>query len=258
MNNDISAIIVDDEPLLRIYLDRLLADLWPELTIVGSAGDGKKALEQIAEKQPSVVFLDIRMPGIDGIQVAKKLMEQGDPPLIVFTTAYDQYAVDAFEQEAVDYLLKPISETRLMKAITRLKSQLVNDNNPVQSGNESLQNLISRLQGDNINYLEWLKASRKDNIHIVPISDVVCFHAEDKYTTAITQEGEFVIRTPIKELVQQLDPQNFWQIHRSSIVNVSAIKHVNKDFSGKMQVHMNGVSRPLAVSRSFQSLFKQM
>lgn len=258
MLTNVTAIIVDDEPLLRIYLDKLLADSWPELTVVGTAADGKQALELVAEKQPDVMFLDIRMPGIDGIEVARRISKQEDSPLIIFTTAYDQYAVDAFEHEAVDYLLKPISEDRLQNAIEKVKKRLADKSQGTDSGAENFDKLLEKLGRNDAQYLEWLKASRKDNIHIIPIADVVCFHAEDKYTTAITNEGEFVIRTPIKELVQQLDPQNFWQVHRSSIVNVSSIKHVNKDMTGKMQVHLHQMARPVAVSRSFQNLFKQM
>ena len=258
MLNNITALIVDDEPLLRIYLDKLLGDNWPELEIIGSAGDGNKALELVEELNPSVMFLDIRMPGIDGIEVARRLSNQPNAPLIVFTTAYDQYAVEAFEHEAVDYLLKPISEDRLVRSIEKVKLRLQNKKSDPKPEQENLNKLIEKLSNPNGHYLEWLKASRKDNIHIIPIADVLCFHAEDKYTTAITHEGEFVIRTPIKDLAQQLDPQNFWQVHRSSIVNVSAIKHVNKDITGKMVVHLNNIKRPVAVSRSFQTLFKQM
>ena len=258
MLNNITALIVDDEPLLRIYLDKLLGDNWPELEIIGSAGDGNKALELVEELNPSVMFLDIRMPGIDGIEVARRLSNQRNAPLIVFTTAYDQYAVEAFEHEAVDYLLKPISEDRLVRSIEKVKLRLQSKKSDPKPEQENLNKLIEKLSNPNGQYLEWLKASRKDNIHIIPIADVLCFHAEDKYTTAITHEGEFVIRTPIKDLAQQLDPQNFWQVHRSSIVNVSAIKHVNKDITGKMVVHLNNIKRPVAVSRSFQTLFKQM
>ncbi|WP_233051805.1 LytR/AlgR family response regulator transcription factor [Motilimonas cestriensis] len=258
MHNNITALIVDDEPLLRIYLDKLLGDNWPELSIIGSAGDGNKALEMVEELNPDIIFLDIRMPGLDGIEVARRLSHQPNSPLIVFTTAYDQYAVEAFEHEAVDYLLKPISEDRLVRSIEKVKLRLQSKQSDPEPEKENLNKLIAKLSNPNGNYLEWLKASRKDNIHIIAIADVLCFHAEDKYTTAITHEGEFVIRTPIKDLAQQLDPQNFWQVHRSSIVNVSAIKHVNKDITGKMVVHLNNVKRPVAVSRSFQTLFKQM
>ncbi len=258
MQHEITALIVDDEPLLRIYLDKLLGDNWPELNIVGTAGDGNKALELTAELNPDIMFLDIRMPGIDGIEVARRLANQPNAPLIVFTTAYDQYAVEAFEHEAVDYLLKPIAEDRLIRALDKVKLRLQAKAADPEPEQQNLTKLIEKLSNPKGNYLEWLKASRKDNIHIIPITDVLCFHAEDKYTTAITHEGEFVIRTPIKDLVQQLDPQNFWQVHRSSIVNVSAIKHVNKDMTGKMVVHLNNVKRPVAVSRSFQTLFKQM
>jgi DNA-binding LytR/AlgR family response regulator len=265
-----TAIIADDEPLLRHHLNRSLAEVWPELDIVASAENGKEAWLKINEHQPDVVFLDIRMPELDGMALANKLKKMPTSPLIVFITAYDEYAVKAFEQSAVDYLLKPISESRLLTACNKLQHQL----SVQQSEQKHLLNaqsqpdiaaLIQQIQQLSVQsepqYLTWIKASAGDDIHLIAISDVVYFKAEDKYVSVFKQSPnnstqEYIIRTSLKELLAQLNPDLFWQIHRSTVVNVAAIEKVNKDLTGKMSVIIDGQKLP--VSRTAQGLFKGM
>ncbi|OLQ80502.1 DNA-binding response regulator [Photobacterium proteolyticum] len=258
----ITAVIADDEPLLRHHLNRSLSDAFPQLDIVASEADGKSALESIKQKRPDVVFLDIRMPGLDGISVAKALNGIDPIPLIIFITAYDEYAIQAFDEHAFDYLLKPITEKRLLKTCERIRSYLFSvrteqrrtDPNSV----EAIERLVARIQSPANSYLRWIKASKGDDICLVPVDDVNYLKAEDKYVSVYTRYGEYLIRTPLKELIKQLDPDLFWQIHRATIVRVDAIDRVKRDFTGKMYVHLSSDNVKLAVSRNAQGLFKQM
>lgn len=262
-----TAIIADDEALLRHHLNKTLAETWPELNIVASAENGREAWRQIEDHQPDVVFLDIRMPELDGIALAEKLQKMPQSPLVVFVTAYDEYAVKAFEQCAVDYLLKPLSEPRLIATCEKLKSRLseIQSAKEPPADNSDLSALMTQLQQLSTpavpEYLTWIKANAGDDLHLISISDVLYFKAEDKYVSVFKREAdqqcqEFIIRTSLKELLQQLDPNQFWQIHRSTVVNVAAIDKVKKDLAGRMNVVIAG--KKLPVSRASQGLFKGM
>jgi len=258
----LTAVIADDEPLLLHHLNKLLAEAWPQLDIVARASDGQTALEAILEHQPDVVFLDIRMPKLDGISLAGKLNKLNKVPYVVFTTAYDEYAVQAFDHNAVDYLLKPLTEERLFKACQKLKHRIeegqTNNTADVSALMQQLQQVQSGVKKE---HLTWIKAAKGEEIHLVACDDVCYFKAEDKYVSLFTQQpngelSEYLIRLSLKELLEQLDVEYFWQIHRSSIVNVRMIEKVKKDFTGKMYVQVKGVKLP--VSRACQALFKGM
>lgn len=263
MNERATAVIADDEPLLLHHLNKALAEVWPELEIVCQARNGQQAWEAACQYQPDVMFLDIRMPELDGMGVARKVLQLGSPPLVVFTTAYSDYAVGAFEHDVVDYVLKPVSEARLEKTCDKLRSQLrMRRSADVPAGVNTLLDELSRLSAPNpCQYLKWVKAAKGEDIHLLAVGDIRYFKAEDKYVSVFVGKAggpveEYVIRTPLKELLEQIDPQQFWQIHRSTLVNVEAIEKVSKDFTGRMSVRVNGTKLP--VSRRAQSLFKGM
>ncbi|MEZ8150012.1 LytR/AlgR family response regulator transcription factor [Vibrio splendidus] len=276
MNNSaiqpsVTAIIADDEALLRHHLDKSLAEVWPELEIVSKAQNGLEAMQSIQQLKPDVAFLDIRMPELDGISLAKQLNKLDSPPLIVFITAYDEYAVKAFEHNAMDYLLKPINEERLLatcqKVQARLSSSQAQTGNPLEQPDitalmAQLQQLSqSSSQQNKQQYLTWLKASVGEDIHLIAVDDVAYFKAEDKYVS-IFKKGqgglleEFILRVSLKELIAQLNPDEFWQIHRSVVVKVSAIDKVKKGLSGQMSAYVSGEKLP--ISRASQALFKGM
>ncbi|KXF80481.1 LytR/AlgR family response regulator transcription factor [Enterovibrio coralii] len=246
-------IIADDEPLLRHHLGKLLEDISPDLQIVASVGDGAQALEQVTSLQPDVVFLDIRMPGLDGLQVASELNKLDLQTNIVFVTAYDDHAIEAFEEGAIDYLVKPIDESRLLKTIRRLENAQHRS-----MPNEDLITLIRQNQTQHLEPLTWIKVAKGEDIHIIHVDEVMLFKAEDKYVTVVTKDAEYIIRTPLRLLCRQLCGNTFWQIHRSVIVRISAISRVSKDELGKMFVETTMGRARLPVSRSAQSLFKQM
>ncbi|UPW19451.1 LytTR family DNA-binding domain-containing protein [Agarivorans sp. TSD2052] len=247
------AIIVDDEPLLRFHLDKMLAECWPELEIVDKAGDGPSALVAVEQLGAELVFLDIRMPGMSGIEVAQKLNQLAQPPHIVFTTAFDEYAIQAFEQQAIDYLLKPIDEQRLLRTCQRIQQQQTH----ATVGQDYDLELLVKALDDKPQYLQWIRASKGESVELIAIDCVLAFVAEDKYTTVRSQQGDYVIRTPLKELLGQIQPGQFWQIHRSTLVRVNAIKRVNKNMLGKLTVALvDGSEYP--VSRSANHLFKAM
>ncbi|WP_325894836.1 LytR/AlgR family response regulator transcription factor [Grimontia sp. NTOU-MAR1] len=247
------AIIADDEPILRHHLSRLLGTVSYDIDVVGSAKDGIEALDLIKTLQPDVVFLDIRMPGLDGLEVANLLSEMQTPPRIIFVTAYDHYAIEAFEHGAIDYLIKPIDEKRLNKTCTRLKTRT----KPTLNADEFTQ-ILSHAQEKRSAPLTWLKAAKGEDIHLIHVDDVEYFRAEDKYVTVVTNDSEYIIRTPLRNLSQVLCEETFWQIHRSVIVKVSAIRRVFKDITGKMVVEVSSNQSQLPVSRNAHSLFKQM
>lgn len=274
------ALIADDEPLLRHHLHVLLSDLWPELQIVAVASDGEEAWDLAIEHTPDVAFLDIRMPGMDGMELARRFRQLDAPPLVIFTTAFDQHAVEAFENEAIDYLLKPIEESRLEKAISRLQVRLhARQNGQPDTEMQKLQQMLTRLlpgmatglsatSAVNVHTedavgagesqrLKWIKASFRDALFMLDVNDVDFFQAEDKYTTVSSKEQEYLIRTSITTLEQQLDPEVFWRIHRGVIVRVAQISKVERDFAGHMSVTLKN-SQVLPVSRAFQNLFRQM
>ncbi|PMG37130.1 DNA-binding response regulator [Vibrio splendidus] len=268
---NVTAIIADDEALLRHHLDKSLAEVWPELEIVSKATNGLEAMQSIQQLKPDVAFLDIRMPELDGISLAKQLTKLDSPPLIVFITAYDEYAVKAFEHNAIDYLLKPINEERLFatcqKVQARLSSnQTQSDITPEQPDITALMaqlQLLSQSTSQQVQaqYLTWLKASVGEDIHLIAVDDVAYFKAEDKYVS-IFKKGqggsleEFILRVSLKELIAQLNPDEFWQIHRSVVVRVSAIDKVKKGLSGQMSAYVSGEKLP--ISRASQALFKGM
>ena len=257
-------VIADDEPLLRQHLQALLKQLWPELEIIGLAANGEEAWELISSHAPDLVFLDIRMPLLDGISLAKRFSSLAKAPLTTFVTAYDQHAVEAFDNEAIDYLLKPIDETRLEKTILRLKHQLslqVVEPSLQQEEQDRFQQLLSLVSKNNeepIESIQWIKASKSNALHILPVEEVHFFQADSKYTTVANEDGEFLIKTSIVALEQQLQKEHFWRIHRNCIVNVTKIAKVERDFAGHMHVYLKDNATRLSVSRSYQHLFKQM
>ncbi len=250
-----TAIIADDEALLRFHLRKELSESWPQLDIIAEAANGDEALQLIEELRPDVVFLDIKMPGLTGLQVAEQLP---GACLLVFITAFDEFAVQAFEQEAIDYLLKPIEPKRIDKMVGRLQQKL-NAREAPRDLSQALGLLRQSLQQPvGSESLRWLKALKGDDIHLINIHDVICFHAEDKYTRVITAAGEYLIRMAIKHLEQQLDGEAFWRIHRSTIVQVEKIARVSRRLSGKLTLVLADSSFEPVVSRSYADKFKQM
>jgi DNA-binding LytR/AlgR family response regulator len=246
-----TALIADDEAPLRTHLRRRLAALWPELTLCGEAANGVEALELLAVHRPDVAFLDIRMPGLTGLEVAARLTQ---PCHIVFITAYEQYALAAFEHEAVDYLHKPVTEQRLRGTIERLKRHLAG---PAPDLHALLGALRGALERDS-SYLRWIRVAQGDEIRLISADEVLCFQAQDKYTVVTTPDGEWLIRAPVKELEAALDPRRFWRVHRSTLVRVDAIERVTRDFRGRLLLSLRGQRDPLAVSRAYAHRFRQM
>lgn len=254
MNPNPRALIADDERLMREQLKGRLAQAWPELEIVAEAANGPEAIEQAAASEPQIAFLDIRMPGLSGIEVAAQLDEAIH---IVFVTAYDEYAIQAFDRGAVDYLLKPVAPERLQRSVERLKSQLAQP--PARDG-ELLAELMRQLKtkAPAKPNLEWIQASIGDRLEFIAVDEVLFFQAADKYTRVVRPAGEALIRKPIYELLNELDGARFWQVHRSTIVNIKAIQDVTRDFRGHPLIRLKGNDEKLEVSRSFTHLFKQM
>jgi len=250
-----TAIIADDERLMREQIVDRLKEAWPELLIVGEASNGREAIDMVRTLEPDIVFLDISMPGMDGIQAAQALAGKAH---VVFVTAYDQYAISAFEHGAVDYLLKPAEPERVALTCQRLRERLKQAPDPMD---DLLAQLSQRLGAGSLKpreYMRWVQASVGVNIRMIPTSDILFFRAEDKYTRVQTPGFEALIRKPIKDLLDELDPDEFWQIHRSTVVRVDAIEQVSRDFRGRQIVHVKGSSEKLEVSRTFNHLFKQM
>ncbi|WP_425641241.1 LytR/AlgR family response regulator transcription factor [Marinomonas gallaica] len=254
-HSSMCVMVVDDEPLLRFHLQRLLQELWEGVDQVITVGSGLEAISMAQEINVHAIFMDIKMPGISGIETAKQLRKSGFSGHLVFVTAYDEHAVAAFEHEALDYLLKPIEEKRLYECIKRLQSRS-QTTVKYELDSDQLTRLLPRTE--NVNTLSWINASRGDSIHVIKVSDVFCFIAEDKYTSVITADGEFLIRKTIKQLVDELNPDVFWRIHRSAIVQVSCIECVKKDDQGHYFVLIKDFERVLPVSRNNAQLFKQM
>jgi len=248
-----TAIIADDEPRLAAFLRDRLAVLWPELTIVGIAANGPEAQALLERESPDIAFLDIRMPALSGLEVAAAA---GRDVRIVFVTAYDQYAVAAFERAAVDYLLKPVSDERLAETVARLKDT------PAPPAGEDIRSVLAALQrivpGAAVPKLAWIRASRGADVMLIDVDDVTYFQANDKYTSVFTAEGESLIRTPLKELAQELDEARFWQVHRGTIVNVRHIATTTRDLAGRVVLRMKTRPEPVQVSRAYAHLFKQM
>jgi DNA-binding LytR/AlgR family response regulator len=250
-----SAVVADDERLMREQIIDRLKEAWPELLIVGEASNGREAIAMVQSLRPDIVFLDISMPGMDGIETAQALAGRAH---VVFVTAHDQYAISAFEHGAIDYLLKPAEPERVALTCQRLRERLKQAPDPM---NEVLEQLSQRLGAGGLKpreYMRWVQASVGANIRMIPTSDILFFRAEDKYTLVKTRGFEALIRKPIKELIEELDPDEFWQIHRSTVVRVDAVEQVSRDFRGHQIVHVRGSDEKLEVSRTFNHLFKQM
>lgn len=258
-----TALIAEDEDLLREELVRLLKSAWPELDLLAACADGAEALEEICERNPDVVFLDIRMPGLTGLDVAKAMAANGVESQVVFVTAYQQHAIEAFDRGAVDYLLKPVSPERLAQTVARLKEKTAKPANAAPLPAELLAQLTQALKGgdataDKPAPLRWITAGVGNETRLIMVEDILYIQADNKYSIVMTAEGESVIRKPIKDLVAGLDPEVFWQIHRSTIVNIRAVKAIVRDDSGKGQIRLKGRTELLAVSQPFMHLFRNM
>jgi DNA-binding LytR/AlgR family response regulator len=267
-----TGLIAEDEPLLAASLKVTLARLWPQLQIVATAGHGAAAVERALACRPDVIFLDIRMPGLSGLEVAESLAEDwphdSPLPLIVFVTAYDQYALRAFEHAAVDYVLKPVEADRLALTCRRLQAALAARH---ETSAELPRELIAALSALRIAAagegaaaptsaarLRVLQASLGATIHMVPVADVLYFEAADKYIKVVTACGEYLIRMPLRQLLQQLDPDEFWQVHRATVVRADAIATATRDDTGKVALTLTGHPAKLVASRLYAHLFKAM
>jgi len=304
-----TALVADDEPLLRDSLVRALAQAWPELQVLGQARNGREAVEKFEQLRPDIVFLDVHMPGLNGVEAARQLARRAH---IVFVTAYEQYAVQAFEQGALDYLVKPIDEARLADTVARLKQRLAeqrsvqahapalepaeNAASAASPGGDApsvlppaaleavIQQLLTRLQqspraeptvvtaapgasdpvagaGASVAqpaYLQWIRASVGASLKLIPVDEIIYLRSDEKYTLVVWPEGEALIRTPIRELMEQIDPQRFAQVHRSVVVNLHAISHVTRGPNETADVHLKDRPEVLPVSRSYLHLFRQM
>ena len=252
-------LIAEDERLFREALAGLLAEHWPALQLVAQCADGAEALEALAEHKPDVAFLDIRMPGLSGLDVAAACAELSPATQVVFVTAYNQYAIDAFEKGAVDYLLKPIDPARLAATIARLQAR--GGNGAAQSA--QLAQLVQQLQQalparTAAEPLVWITASTGKDSRLILVDDVLYFQSDSKYTTVVTREGEALLRTPLRELAARLDPKHFRQIHRGCIVNLRAVASLSRDETGRGSMTLKGRPEALAVSLSYMPLFKAM
>ena len=250
-----TALIADDEEHLRAYLRAKLARLWPELRIVAEAANGLEAAELIARLAPSVAFLDIRMPGLTGLEVAQGI--ETDTRL-VFVTAYDEFALDAFERAAVDYLVKPVTDERLGRTIERLRKAFQEAAPPPELAQLLQQLTRGQPRAEGAGPLRWVRASRGNTTSHVPIQDVLYFQSDDKYVVVHTREGEHLIRTPLQELIDGLDPEVFWQVHRSTIVNMEYVAGTRRDDAGRLFVRMRDSDAELPVSRAYVHRFRQM
>ncbi len=267
-------LIADDELLLARVLESELKALWPEATIAAVVHDGMAALEAARVHQPDVAFLDIRMPGMSGMDVARELIEFDRPPLVVFVTAYDQFALEAFERAAVDYVLKPVQHERLEATVARLKARMEvkagEDDDDVQADigtmvdTDRLAQLLQRLeslerpaaaQGQ---YLRFIKALVGQEVRIIPVDEVVYLEATDKYVNVVATSGAALIRTSLRELIQQLDPDRFWQIHRGTVVNIDCVASAVNQSLGRLSLKLRDRPESLPVARQYAHLFKQM
>ncbi len=248
------ALIADDEQHQAVFLRAQLARLWPELEIVGIAKNGLEALALIDDYSPDIAFLDIKMPGLNGLEVAARAAAKIH---VVFITAFDDYAVEAFDREAVDYLLKPPSDERLNKTVLKLQKKIIAHEVP-QALQQTIARIASLLPHTSSGYLRWIRASVGDTIRQIPVEEVLYFQATDKYTRVITQENESLIRLTLAELVDELNPDLFKQIHRSTIVNMNCVVATRRDLSGRIYVKIKNHARELPVSRAYLHLFKQM
>jgi DNA-binding LytR/AlgR family response regulator len=259
------ALIADDEPLLRDSLVRALEHSWPALQVVGQARNGREAVALFENLQPDIVFLDVHMPGLNGVEAARAMARRAH---LVFVTAYEQYAVQAFEQGALDYLVKPVEPARLADTVQRLQERLRGPAPANASVDAALEAAISQLT-ERLRqplppapaapaYLQWLRASVGASLKLIPVEHIIFMRSDEKYTLVVWNEGEALIRTPIRELIEQLDPQVFVQVHRSVVVSLRAISHVTRGPNETADLHLRGRPEVLPVSRSYLHLFRQM
>jgi len=249
-----TALIADDEAPLRAFLRRRLAECWPELRIVGEAENGQEALEMIAALQPDIAFLDIRMPLLSGLEVANRL-SPSLPVHVVFVTAYDEYAIQAFDHAAIDYLLKPVGFERLGKTAERLQALLATGSDLPPDLSQLLARLPEELRGKP-KYLERIQAGADGGIVMVPVDSVDYFQAADKYTLVVTPDKEWLIRRSLKELEAALDPERFWRVHRNAIVRLAAIERGAQDARSGFVLHLHGRQQTLGVGRNYLHRFK--
>jgi DNA-binding LytR/AlgR family response regulator len=246
-----TAVVAEDEPVLRAQLKELLGAAWPELEVVAAAEDGVQAMRALERHHPDVLFLDIQMPGLTGLEVARQANGRCH---VVFVTAYDQYAVAAFEEGAVDYLMKPLDAARLAIACDRVKKRLTAAPARLEGLLEMLAKRVAQAQP----YMRWINASQGDEVRLITVNEICYFQSDTKYTRAVTANNECLIRKSLKELLDELDPALFWQIHRSTIVNVNAIAAVSRDLAGRLAIKLKSRQETLPVSQPFAHLFKQM
>jgi DNA-binding LytR/AlgR family response regulator len=264
-----TALIAEDEPVLARTLTRLLAQVWPALRIVDVADDGLQATELALERLPDVLFLDIKMPGRNGIEVAERMADDWPEgraePLLVFVTAYDHFAVPAFERAAVDYLLKPVTVDRLQHTVVRLQDRLLSRVTAPDAGNMAA--LMHRLQSlaapdlaqqASTERIKVLRAGVGNTVRMIPVAEVVCFEATEKYVNVVTPTGEALVRMSLRELLARIDASDFLQVHRSVVVNTNAIVSATRDENGHYSLSLRGLQRPLKVSRAFGHLFRPM
>ncbi|KAF1726447.1 MULTISPECIES: LytR/AlgR family response regulator transcription factor [Pseudoxanthomonas] len=251
-------VIAEDEELLRTALSSLLKETWPQMEIVAECEDGASALESIAELQPDVAFLDIRMPGLTGIEVARAMAEASPRTQVVFVTAYDQYAIDAFEQGAIDYLLKPITRERLLATVQRIQARVAAGHPDGATLDALLRHLSARQGAPDKPPLAWITASAGKDTKLIMVDDVAYFQADNKYTTVMTADGESLLRTPLRELLDALDTNTFKQIHRSTIVNMKQVASVSRDDAGRGRLKLKSRPEVLTVSQPFMTLFRTM
>ena len=245
------AVIAEDEPVLRAQLANLLREVWPECTIAAAAENGFQATRALKEHNPDVMFLDIQMPGPTGLELAQQASGRCH---VVFVTAYDQYAVSAFEEGAVDYVMKPLSAARLATACKRVKERL----SMTPADLRSVLDALAKRATQSKPYLRWINASLGSDVKLITVDEICYFRSDTKYTRVVTAEAEFLIRKPLKELLDELDPASFWQVHRSTIVNVNAIGSVSRDFAGRFVVLLKSRKETLSVSQPYAHLFRQM
>jgi DNA-binding LytR/AlgR family response regulator len=259
MSTPYSYIIAEDEPLLARVLAQQLGEHWPSARCSGLAANGAEALRLAEQFSPDVAFLDVRMPQLDGLEAARQLCLRSRPPLIVFVTAYDAYALDAFETAAIDYLLKPVETARLTKCIERLSNQLSRGSTDDSVGDMATR--IAELLGSGANRrekLRFVRAGAGTTVKLIPVNEILWFEAEDKYITVATRDGDSIIRMPLRELLEQLDAELFWQVHRGTVVNSLHIALARRDELGHLTLTLKGRKDEIPVSRQFAHLFKQM
>ncbi|MCF7221245.1 LytR/AlgR family response regulator transcription factor [Marilutibacter chinensis] len=249
-----TVLVAEDEAPQRAALLAMLLETWPELGRVQACEDGVEALQAVAAQRPQVAFLDIRMPGVSGLDVARAVVAYGGQ--VVFTTAFDEYAIGAFEAGALDYLLKPVQPASLARAVARVRERLAQPDRAALR--ERVDALEARLRPTDGRLVRWISASIGDSVRMIGIDEVLFFQAQDKYVRVVSDDNEAVIRTPLKELLAGLDPDAFWQVHRGVIVRVAAIDCVHKDELGKWRLHLRGRDEALPVSAAFLHRFRGM